>query len=415
MITVKQVYTAGGMPELSFVDRKVADKRQELLDSVDSNNLVTVTGNTKTGKTVLVNKYFPKSTHVWVDAGSIKDETEFWETISEQLDLYDQTEKATELSGNVGGEVKGSAAAGILVAKASTEASASIGGGISRTTRRSKSTNKKILSINGLRESKKVLVIDDFHYLTGKLQQSIIRALKGLIFDGLNVVCIAIPHRKYDAVMVEREMNGRVTQVTIPEWEEAELIDIAKTGEQPLNISYDTGLLSILSREALGSPHLMQKYLIELLIKDYAIRETQKDKRIIDVANEVLFSRIANETGNEVFKKLAYGPRQRSDRKKRILKNGRAVDIYKLVILTLLHIKPGLIKIRYVPEIRNAMRDLIDELPQVNEVSRVFEKMKEIALSDNSSVAVLEWNKAERELIITDPFFALYLKHGTIE
>jgi hypothetical protein len=414
MYTIKQVYVAGGMPVITYVDRKVQDKKQELIDAIDTHKLITVTGNTKTGKTVLVNKLFPKDKHIWIDSGTIKTESDFWDTIGEFCSLYETIEKSTEFGTEISGEVNTSGEANVLFAKATAQLSGSLTGSATKTATKSRTANKKVIAIQALRQNKHVLIIDDFHYIERSLQQSIVRALKGLIFDGLNVICIAIPHRKYDAIMVEREMNGRVAQVSIPQWEKYELIEIAKAGENPLNIKYENVILESLANEALGSPHLMQEFLIAVL-KRNKIENTQSKTIKVSTMDKGIFEKIANDTGNEVFKKLAYGPRQRSDRKERILKNGKTVDIYKLVILTLIELKPGLIKINYIPDIRNAMKKIIDELPQINEVSRIFEKMKEIALTDNSSVPVLEWNKTERELIITDPFFALYLKYGKLE
>ena len=73
---------------------------------------------------------------------------------------------------------------------------------------------------------------------------------------------------------------------------------------------------------------------------------------------------------------------------------------------------PGLDSIQY-EVLRAAIREVLEEnLPQANEVTRVLEKMAEIASSDESSTPVLDWDKDEQLLHITDPFFAFYLKWG---
>lgn len=53
-----------------------------------------------------------------------------------------------------------------------------------------------------------------------------------------------------------------------------------------------------------------------------------------------------------------------------------------------------------------------DNIPQAHEVTRVLEKMTEIAAKDESSTPVLDWEKDEQKLHITDPFFAFFLKWG---
>jgi hypothetical protein len=87
----------------------------------------------------------------------------------------------------------------------------------------------------------------------------------------------------------------------------------------------------------------------------------------------------------------------------------------RVTLLALSHIKPGLETVGY-ETLRTAIRDVLAEgIPQAHEVTRVIEKMAEIAASDESSTPVIDWDKGEQELHITDPFFAFYLKWGVSE
>jgi hypothetical protein len=56
-------------------------------------------------------------------------------------------------------------------------------------------------------ESDKVLVIEDFHAISSDVQRTIIRALKGPVFDGMRVVVIGIPHREHDVELAIKD-NG---------------------------------------------------------------------------------------------------------------------------------------------------------------------------------------------------------------
>jgi hypothetical protein len=72
-------------------------------------------------------------------------------------------------------------------------------------------------SVEGMRGFRvPLLIIDDFHYLPRDLQGSIVRALKPLVFVGSSIIIIAIPHRRYDALKVEKEMTGWIHPVDIP-------------------------------------------------------------------------------------------------------------------------------------------------------------------------------------------------------
>ncbi len=74
-----------------------------------------------------------------------------------------------------------------------------------------------------MRTSDLTLVVDDFHYMAQDIQKDIIRTLKSEIFEGLTSVLIAVPHRAFDAIGVEREMEGRFAHIEIPVWTKDEL------------------------------------------------------------------------------------------------------------------------------------------------------------------------------------------------
>lgn len=126
----------------------------------------------------------------------------------------------------------------------------------------------KAAAITQLREAELPLIIDDFHYIKRSYQGNVIRALKPLVFEGHPVVLIAIPHRRYDAVKVEREMTGRLENVSVPAWTTEELAQIPNTGFPLLNISITKNSVNALTAEAYGSPHLMQDFCREICRPD---------------------------------------------------------------------------------------------------------------------------------------------------
>jgi len=230
------------------------------------------------------------------------------------------------------------------------------------------------------------------------------------------VVILAIPHKRYDALRVEREMTGRIKQIQVPGWEKDELIKIAKKGFPLLNIEISRKIETRISEEALGSPHLMQDFCREIC-HSKKIQETSKNKVILDedVKLNDIFIDVAQTTGRTMFEKLKRGPRQRSDRIQRTLKNGAKTDIYGVVLQALANIKPGIETINY-EDLRASIREVLkDSSPKRHEVSRVLDQMAIISASDESSTPVIDWEKEENRLHITDPFFAYYLRWGKIE
>ena len=211
-------------------------------------------------------------------------------------------------------------------------------------------------------------------------------------------------------------MTGRVENVNIPPWENSELELIASIGFPLLNVHIDNEIIKSFVNESISSPHLMQEFCKELC-EAYGIEETNPSNRISidDTANlENLFSRVASSSGKIMFEKLSKGPRPRSDRIRRPTKDGSTPDIYGLVLKAIANLKPALHKIDYL-ELRKEISNIsLERTPEAHEISRVLEYMSKIATSDESSTPVIDWEKDERILHITDPFFAYYLRWGTI-
>jgi len=295
-----------------------------------------------------------------------------------------------------------------LIAKAKAGGSMRRVDGSETLSRKAPVAGLKSRTIAALRSSSRPLVVDDFHYLDREMQGSIVRALKPLVFEGHAVVFIAIPHRRYDVVGVEKEMTGRILPISVPMWTQEELTQIATSGFPKLDIAISKNVIQSLASEAYGSPHLMQEF-----CRGIAIDQLSSGKYTISGSafyDNVLYKTIAEATGKVIFDKLAKGPRQRTDRIPCALAGGGSADIYRVVLLALSHISPGLSVIDY-ESLRSGIRAVLSaNVPQANEITRVLEKMAEIAAKDDSSVAVLDWDKDEQKLHITDPFFAFFLK-----
>ena len=228
---------------------------------------------------------------------------------------------------------------------------------------------------------------------------------------GLPVIFIAIPNRKYDAVEVEREMTGRIENIEMPIWENEELESIAIQGFQALNVKISSQLIHMLAKSAYGSPFLMQEFCRTLCEKCEIERYTENKQFISDnIEIEDIFIEIAEHSGRSIFNKLKRGPRARSDRKKRLLKSNEQTDIYGVVLEGLKALQPGVDSLPY-EMLRNNIREVLAENPpQKNEISRVLDQIAKISYTDTSSTPVIDWQRDEDIITITDPFFAFFLR-----
>jgi hypothetical protein len=189
MLRYQDVFVPGGFPHHTYnprVDLQLEEKLSEVKENLCK--LVTVTGQTKSGKTVLARKILPPEESIWIDGGIVSREDDFWDVIIEQLQLFQTSVEETNEGTNskIGG--KGRAEANFFVAKGSGEISSELEKTRETRMMSSRTLSSCVAALKGLRASNVPIVVDDFHYIPRDMQGSIVRALKPLIFDGLPVV-----------------------------------------------------------------------------------------------------------------------------------------------------------------------------------------------------------------------------------
>lgn len=402
-----EIFVPGGDPEHTYNSRASLHLEERII-SVKNNlcKLVVVTGHTKSGKTVLVRNVLPRSENIWVDGGDISSEEDFWTTIIDWLNLSQevQSSNSNQVQSELSGEI--TAEGNVFVAKGGVKIGSKImsvsGDAISST----RHISSKMIALNGLRQRRVPLIVDDFHFLPSMMQQSIIRAFKALVFEGVPVVLIAIPHRRHDVFKVEREMTARTCSIDVPSWDPTELKYIPRTGFRMLGKEIPDHIIDMLVSESVGSPHLMQEFCKQIC---------QLNVSITDSALNLIFYKTADDlVGRPMFEMLSHGPRSRRDRKPRRLKNGETVDIYKLILICLAYLRPGLVTLEY-DELHKMTQAICvaGDVPTIQEIGRILKQMAKIANTDPSSTAVIDFDEGERKLHIADPFFAFYLRWGS--
>lgn len=209
----------------------------------------------------------------------------------------------------------------------------------------------------------------------------------------------------------KREMTGRVEQLEIEFWSADELRGIAEGGFEALNVTADAAVVDRLTEESFSSPHLMQEFCLQLC-KLYEIRATQTETARLEAPEWVeFFSSRASAASKTAFELLAQGPRQRADRIERVLDDGTTTDIYGAVLAAIAATGP-LTAVSYT-DLRASLRDIMESPPQTQEVTRVLERMSEIARDRIEGEPVVDYDSERSTLFISDPFFAYYLRWGT--
>lgn len=408
---ITEVFIAGGLPHVTYNPRGDLELERQIRRYLDQRyKILSVSGPTKAGKTVLIKKMVPKEAGIWVSGGQVNQAGVFWDLIISRTGAFttiavSESESKEDMAGR---QFKASVAPlgfGGAAESNFTEKTARVGS-VSST----RIVANAVTAIETLIRSKLPLIIDDFHYIPSTVQQEIIRSLKDPIFEGLPVILISVPHRAFDAVKLEREMTGRLEPLPIPHWSESELLFIAQKGFDTLNFFCHIDIAKRLVSEAFGSPHLMQDFCLALC-RDNHVSESAPDRVNLSAPSDwfKFFSALASQTSKLAFDRLAQGPRSRTDRLSRKLKDGTSCDIYVAVLLAIASSGPKQ-SLSY-EDIRAGLRKVLaDNIPQANEVSFTLQKMSEIAREEIEGEPVVDWDT--QNLHISDPFFAFYLRWG---
>ena len=411
---LNNVFVPGGQPTVTFVERSQLGVIEALKRAISSPNcIVSVTGATKSGKTVLVRNVLAQRQYVLVEGGQCKTQQAVFDRIASELNvpveetIFEQDDLAGSASVEVSGEVNvGVAKMGLAITPSGSQVKTS---GKHRKYR----INNTTTALRYLIEENVALIIDDFHYIDDTERASLIRSLKGAVFQGLKVILLSVGFRAYEALNAEREMTGRLKRVDVPDWDSSDLQLIARKGLRCLHCSMSDDNIVNLAEEANGSPLLMQQFCWELAL-NANVEETQDREMVLDdnISFSNVYRQVAADCGQPIYERLVAGPQSRTDRMLRPLRSGGSVDIYQALFMSLAHAGPKS-QMTY-EEIRASLSEVLaDNIPQKHEVSNALKHVSRIAEESIDGIPPLEWDDERRTLFIQDPFLRFYLKWVT--
>lgn len=394
------VFVAGGQPTITYVDREDQHIEREFARAIATpNQIVSLSGPTKTGKTVLCKKALGDRPYVWVDGGQIKTTESFWRHVHSELNMPAEISKTTgsetEISAEGSLPLVTTASGSKLWAQSITE---------------TRQVNSMSAALDKMLKERIILVIDDFHYLPRDVRTDIMRNIKGSVFNGLKVILLSVTHRVFDALKAESELTGRFTAITLPSWSIKDLQKIPDLGFGALNASCPPALLKKLCEESQENPFLMQKFCWEICF-DCGIEKTNlliQRKIPDDYDLDEMFVRIAKDAGLPIYRKLVAGPQSRKVREKRPLKAGGDADIYEVLLKAIASTGPKA-TVTY-DEIKASLADLLkDRIPQKHEVTAAFKHLSRIS-KDIGADSAIDWDDDGREVAVADPYLRFYLR-----
>lgn len=410
---IGDVFKPNALPDHTYVDRRIdeyGDTYTEQLQKalLNPGTLIAITGASKSGKTVLCHKAI-RNTIIDLSASQIESREDFWNQIGEQLELPDEVQIKTSQSENDVEKTQITGELSIKVAKINISAgkdnTGSKGNEISHRILRSQSSMMKYIIDNDF-----VLVIDDFHYASEDIQLYIARTIKTYLINGLKVIILSLPHRADDAIRLNPDLIGRTSFIEIAPWSIDELKEIGLKGFPLLNIAVDDVVLEHMAVESISSPQLMQDICFNLAYRMEKNNATTVSREMVAVALRETVKK-HKQVYSHVLKAALEGPAQgKNKRTHYILQDGRQVDIYMLLLISISSDPPELSL--SVQEIQRRFSNLLAENnvkhPRSIDISNAVKNIKNIMKERAKNLDTIDWKA--KTLYILDSFLLFYLR-----
>lgn len=140
MIGIARIFTAGGQPTYTYNPREHLCLEEQVCEYLDTRyKILSITGPTKCGKTVLIRAKIPRNQGIWISGGQIHEENDLWNSIINRLNAFTEidVEDDSFQSSTCGGEVNSGFNLGVI----------RLGGKASSSNGSSSTTKKRLFAI----------------------------------------------------------------------------------------------------------------------------------------------------------------------------------------------------------------------------------------------------------------------------
>ncbi|TIQ61995.1 MAG: hypothetical protein E5X41_30580 [Mesorhizobium sp.] len=410
---VQQVFTPNDTPTVTYVDRSEHKLEQTLRDYCATPNIVvSLSGPSKSGKTVLIKKVVSEDLLIPVVGAGISSADNLWERVLHWMGTPTETTETKISGGELSAGAEGGGKAGIPLFAEGT-ASVSAATSMSWGSEKSVTTRVDALSqvIKEIAGSEFVVFIDDFHYIRLDVREEIGRQIKAAAENGVKIITASVPHRSDDVVRSNPELRGRVASLDLAYWTNDELIQIAEKGFSRLNVDLAPPVKKALASESFGSPQLMQSICLNLCY-ELSIKETFPEQKRIEVSNSDLTETLLRTSSFSDFSKmltaLHTGPRTRgTERKLHDFLDGSGGDVYRAILIAIKE-DPAQLSFPYDVILDRVRKVCLGDPPVGSSVTSALEQMHIIAEEVQPGTSPISWDEAT--LDIADPYFLFFLR-----
>jgi hypothetical protein len=409
----KDVFTPGRFPTVTYVDEHLKEKEKQLKSALEIGAvLVSISGPSKSGKTVFVERCLGKENLLQITGAGVTSAADLWlrvfDLIGTPISITKSQGEFKDRTTTEAGGISGHA----LFAKGRVDVSASQKHGSSENEATTSAIDPLQLLIRELGGSGLTIFIDDFHYIPTELQAELARQIKEAIRNAVSFITASVPYHSDDALRGNADLHGRVSMIDFDYWKPETLKKIAIRGFRELNIVEGTSVVDELASEAAGSPQLMQFLCLNSCF-ELGVRE-RSESPVDFRADQGLFEKICRITATSadfgsVVERMKDGPKTRgANRNVYQTRFGWQGDVYRLLAKAL-SLNPPQLTFRYNSLIDRITSICASDAPSGSSVTSACHHAAQI-VNDMIPSIVVEWDGENDVLDIRDPYFLFYLR-----
>ncbi len=299
--------------DYSYCDRSGLDGKLKKLLSRD-NAHIAIKGPSKCGKSWLRQKILPD--YILIQCNPGMDVYDIYSQALSKLRIPVNIQMSSTT--NVTAEISGQGELSLpLFGKAEAGASGAVeySRGLTSSLDHATSTKNLEFIARSIVESKKRLVIEDFHYLSKETQATLAFHLKSLWDYHCNVIIIGVWSQKNLLTHMNGDLTGRIEEISVS-WTNEELRQVLRMGSKALNVCIDPSIEDRIVSDSFGNVGILQSLMLRLVGDQAEIEETQQFKT--PITNHLYYEKAAKEYAfqldglyQQFAKRLSSGIRRR--------------------------------------------------------------------------------------------------------
>lgn len=391
------------VPKHTYVDRSNLDRRFKSF--LRAGNHIVIHGTSKQGKTVLRKKNLPEDKCITVQCALKTTLTSIYAEILRKLGTSIPTEVKEQLSGTA------SAKAGIpqfFEGYGKLESSTAIS---------SEPQGSTLENINyiaeAINQSRKTVVIEDFHYLPEDERKNLAFDLKALWDSSVQFVIIGVWQEENLLSYYNGDLSGRIEEIDL-KWTDAELEEVLNKGARKLNIMFTDSIKKKIIQDSNGNVGLLQRITKRLCLSSGIQQEADRNgtATIIRQINALANCRLKEcQASSRRYREF-------SDLVSRGYSNNAARLVYKNVLRVCLEasdeeLQEGLHK----DTIRERVETLLGRSVAKQSFDNVLNNLVKLQIERKISPVVLSYNGDSRKMKLVDQellFFRKYIGENNL-